>query len=363
MSGKLFSRLSDCFAGGDGGYARRDRGGAREAIADDARHEAFVALKQALLDKRGCSPDEVRVIAGILDRAAADIRGMAVSHGAVRPGAAEASAVPAAVPAAAEGVAPVRAPGAPDGASSGARHQTMRVGLEARRRELTVSAVGHLTPGMLRVEFASPELATFDSRSPDDHVKLFLPGGVMRDYTPRAFDRERCTLTIDFALHDAGPATRWALQAKAGDRLQIGGPRGSRVTPDDFDWYLLVGDETALPAIGRRLEELRSGVPVITVVVVDGMAEAQQIPTKTDWTPHWVCRDRASGSDADLLLRTLQGIDTPPGEGYVWIAGEARISRTLRDDFINRRKHPRQWLKAAGYWVQGAPGSSEKHDD
>ena len=76
----------------------------------------------------------------------------------------------------------------------------------------------------------------------------------MRDFTPRRFDSKTATLVIDFALHDAGPATRWALGARAGDRLEIGGPKSSKVVPDDFDGYLLVGDESALPAIGRRVE-------------------------------------------------------------------------------------------------------------
>jgi len=87
----------------------------------------------------------------------------------------------------------------------------------------------------------------------------------MRDFTPRHFDASTRTLTLGFALHDAGPASAWAASARVGDVLGFGGPRGSRLTPDNFDWYLLVGDETALPAIGRRTEELRTGVPVLTV--------------------------------------------------------------------------------------------------
>ena len=71
----------------------------------------------------------------------------------------------------------------------------------------------------------------------------------MRDYTPRRHDAEAGTLEIDFALHEAGPATQWAEQAKVGDLLGVGGPRGSFIVPTDFDWHLLIGDDTALPAI------------------------------------------------------------------------------------------------------------------
>jgi NADPH-dependent ferric siderophore reductase len=73
-------------------------------------------------------------------------------------------------------------------------------------------------------------------------------------------------LHIDFAIHDAGPATDWALRARIGDALEIGGPRGSAVIPMEFDWYLLIGDETGLPAIGRRLEELPAGSRALVIV-------------------------------------------------------------------------------------------------
>jgi NADPH-dependent ferric siderophore reductase len=129
------------------------------------------------------------------------------------------------------------------------RHATTRIRHEVRRRMLTVSSTELLTPRMRRFGFTSPELHDFVSASHDDHVKLFFPADgngsetCMRDFTPRRFDRSRGMLVIDFALHEAGPATHWAISAQIGDTLEIGGPRGSSVVPDDFDWYLLVGDE------------------------------------------------------------------------------------------------------------------------
>src|SRR4051812_9085350 len=97
---------------------------------------------------------------------------------------------------------------------------------------VTVTASEQLTPHMLRLRFNSEELAGFESAAPDDHIKLFVPEPFAngeercaRDYTPRSFDAATGTLTIDFALHDAGPATRWALAARPGDRIQVGGPK------------------------------------------------------------------------------------------------------------------------------------------
>ena len=240
---------------------------------------------------------------------------------------------------------------------------------EPKRRRLTVESVTPLTPAMRRIVFASPDLADFVSLGADDHVKVFVsdataPQGVaMRDYTPRAFDAVRHALTIDFVLHDAGPASDWARRAKPGDPLEIGGPRGSMVVADDFDFYLLVGDETALPSIGRRVESLRAGVPVTTIVLVDNAEVIQTFDTRADWRPTWLTRSGSDRDDAALFSEALTQWPTPSGDGYVWIAAEAEAARTLKAHMLQVRGHPKAWLKAAGYWVRGKAGESEKLDD
>jgi NADPH-dependent ferric siderophore reductase len=248
------------------------------------------------------------------------------------------------------------------------RHSIVRVRHELRRRKLTVSSTELLTPRMLRLGFTSPDLHDFVSASHDDHIKLFFPGrdaglqkSCMRDFTPRRFDRNSRTLFIDFALHEAGPATQWAASARVGDVLEVGGPKGSTVVPDDFDWYLLIGDETALPAIGRRVEELRANVPVATFVLIEA-GETYDVHTRAAWTPHWITRD--ASSDASSLLRAaLADHAWPKGEGFVWIAAEASIARNVRSYIVDDLGHPRQWTKAAGYWKRGHADTHEKIED
>jgi NADPH-dependent ferric siderophore reductase len=247
------------------------------------------------------------------------------------------------------------------------RHQVLRQRHEARRRRITLHSKESPTPRMLRLGFHSADLHDFTSPSPDDHVKLFFPGtdggtASMRDFTPRRFERERGILVIDFALHDGGPANDWAVSAQIGDTLEIGGPRGSTVVSDDFDWYLLIGDETALPAIGRRVEELRAGVPVITCAVVADEGEVQSWQSDADWTPVWVTREPLA-DDAALLRRALAGRALPSGDGFVWIACEASVARALRSYVIDERGQPRAWTKAAGYWKRGQADGGEKIED
>jgi NADPH-dependent ferric siderophore reductase len=250
------------------------------------------------------------------------------------------------------------------------RHATTRIRHELRRRMLTVTSTELLTPRMRRFGFTSPDLRDFTSAAHDDHIKLFFPASgedaddrdiCMRDFTPRRFDRSGGTLVIDFALHEAGPATRWAASARIGDTLQVGGPRGSAVVPDDFDWYLLIGDETAIPAIGRRVEELRIDVPVATFILTEA-GETQDFPTKAVWTPRWIARD-TSLDDAALLRTALADHALPEGEGFVWIAAEASVARSIRAFITEDLGHPRQWTKAAGYWKRGQADVHEKIED
>lgn len=244
------------------------------------------------------------------------------------------------------------------------KHDIQRVRHELRRRTLTVTRVEDITPRMRRLHLSGDDLDGFTSLGADDHVKLFVPGTeTRRDYTPRRFDPVARTLVLDFAVHDAGPATQWALAAQPGSTVEIGGPRGSQVVPADFDWWWLVGDETALPAIGRRIEELPAGTPVTSLVAVTDHAEEQTFHTRAAHRPLWVHRPLSRASDPAPLLSALQALVPPDGEGYIWIAAEAAVARALRAHVRNVLAHAPAWTKAAGYWRLGQADGSEKFED
>ncbi|MEI9915048.1 MAG: siderophore-interacting protein [Methylovirgula sp.] len=246
-------------------------------------------------------------------------------------------------------------------------HEITRHRLEPKRRSLTVKEKSRITPGMIRIVFAGNDLADFASLAPDDHVKLFIPSqagqGERRDYTPRRYDPVAHTLTIDFAIHDAGPATRWAIEAEPGDQIEIGGPRGSTVVSPTFDWWLLIGDETALPAIGRRIEEMTERARVISVVSVAAQVEEQTFATRAHHEAVWVHRPLDHANDPASLLSAIETLSLPKGDGFVWIAAEASVARAARDYLVNSCAHPLVWLKAAGYWRKGIADAHDKLAD
>lgn len=242
-----------------------------------------------------------------------------------------------------------------------AEHRITRLRRETRRRKIHVTSVEELGDAMLRVWFTGEDLADFESDAPDDHVKLFFAdmedqrGAIGRDYTPRLFDVAARTLAIDFALHGSleacGPATRWAMAAKPGDELEIGGPRGSVVVEDNFDWYLLVGDTTALPAIARRMEGLR-GDAIVHVILL--AAPEATLPSLVG--PNMTTILRVEPVELSTAIADWR---SPGGDGFVWIAAEANVARAGREAALDRG-WPREWLKASGYWRAGDAGVHEK---
>ena len=185
----------------------------------------------------------------------------------------------------------------------------------------------------------------------------------MRDYTPRHFDAVAQTLEIDFALHDAGPATQWAEQATPGQQIGVGGPRGSMVIPMAFDGYLLVGDDTALPAIARRLAELPADAPVVVLAEVDSPADELVFDTAANVQLTWVHRRGAAPGTTMLLLDAIQTLALPAGDFHAWVACETGAAKALRAHLVTERGARPEWTKAAGYWRLGSADSHDTHSD
>jgi len=253
---------------------------------------------------------------------------------------------------------------------------------ETRMRLLTVTSVTDITPLMRRVRLTG-DLEGFVSLGHADHIKAFFfaegtvpelprigPNGAefasgtrpeMRDYTPRFWDVAAGWIDLDFVLHGDGPAAGWAARAAPGQTLVIGGPRGSLVVPTAYDWYLLAGDETALPAIGRRIEELPAGAPVLAFIEVAGPAEEQAFETRADLRLIYVHRNGAPAGTTSLLADAVAAAAFPPGTAYGYIAGEVSMAKAIRAHLTAERGFNPEYVKAAGYWRLGVADAHEDH--
>lgn len=232
-----------------------------------------------------------------------------------------------------------------------------RVRHDLKLREVTVARIDRVSPGFASITFQGEALADFTSLSFDDHVKFMFNDAngeqVRRDYTPRRVDTGAREIDIEFALHGHGGAAEWARIATIGQRATIGGPRGSMILPLAMDWHLLIGDDSALPAVTRRLEELPAGARVVAVLLVDE-ADRRTFVTRADARIHWVDSD-------DALLQVLKELPLQPGAGLAWGGGEAALMARVRQVLVETGM-PRQAAKVSAYWKRGVADHHERLD-
>ncbi|MBA4490658.1 siderophore-interacting protein [Paracoccus sp. S1E-3] len=246
-------------------------------------------------------------------------------------------------------------------------------------RALQVTAVTDLSPRLRRVTLSGPQLAAFeaDGRShpafeslgPDDHVKLFLPDpetgalslpvqgegrlhwpqdppAISREYTPRAFDPASGVLQIDFVLHGHGVAGRWAARVMVGQELYLGGPRASVLVPQ-ADRFVLIGDETALPAIANWLEMLPGDAQVTAHILIEAPEARIDLRAPEGAQIHWHAYDPR---DAQAMTRLIPVI--PPRGTYIWAGGERAAIAALRAHLDGADLDPQQ-VDLSNYWTLG----------
>ncbi len=241
-------------------------------------------------------------------------------------------------------------------------------------RTLKVKRTERIAPHIQRITLTGAELTDFVSLSPDDHVKVFFPypGEVapvlptmgaqgmetpdgrpplMRDYTPRRFDLKNNELDLEFVLHGAGPGSLWAENANIGDSLTVAGPRGSRIVPYNFDWYLMIGDETSIPSVGRRLEELPKGTKAVIVLEVENESCEVSFSGNADVELHWVYRRGRSPGELEALKVAVMKLQLPLGDYFAWVSAEKSCAMALKELLLNVKGAQEEWVKATGYWM------------
>jgi NADPH-dependent ferric siderophore reductase len=185
--------------------------------------------------------------------------------------------------------------------------------------------------------------------------EFLLPGGgrpLIRTFTPRRLRSDPPELDLEVVVHGDAGASGWAMRAGPGDPAAVSGPgRGYEIDPT-ADPLLLLGDETAIPAISQILETAPETVPI--VVHVEARPGARPpLPDHPAASSSWH-DPLAGGPPGGALLSALEGVDIGD-EARVWAAGEAAAMQRIRKH-LSGRGVDRRRTTVRGYWKSGRAG-------
>jgi len=230
---------------------------------------------------------------------------------------------------------------------------------------------------MIRMTLGGEQMEGIESRGVAEHIRVYLPHAqtgelvmpidgpdgmnfpedrerpASRAYTPRRWDLANNEMDVDFVIHGEGPASEWASNIKAGDTAIISGQPGGPYTPDtDVDWYVVGGDEAAIPAIATLLEVLPSSMKTYVYAEVLDEAEEQSFSSPAQLEVTWLHRRSGTELPGRKLAATMRQLEVPEGDGRIWISAEASVMRDIKKQFLDRGVD-RTMLRVQGYWKAG----------
>ncbi|MEO3785786.1 siderophore-interacting protein [Actinocorallia sp. B10E7] len=246
---------------------------------------------------------------------------------------------------------------------------TVRIGYPIGVRTVTVTRRVQVTPNIVRLTLSGPELDGFHTYQADDHVKVVFPDPdetlrlptaneeltldwprplpPARKYTIRRYDAAAREADLEVVLHEGGLGSSWAASVEVGDEVSIAGPPGAKAFAHNYDHYVFAVDTTALPALGRWLEESPSDVSAHVVIETDDAADhAYPLASRDGVQVTWLVRDGGSA-----LAETVRSLPLPDARTFLFAAGEADDIKPLR-----------AWSKErfdslfTGYWKRGVAG-------
>ena len=183
-------------------------------------------------------------------------------------------------------------------------------------------------------------------------------------YTLRRWRPEVHELDMLFVLHgDTGPASAWAARARPGDPVALWGPRTAYAPPAGTDWYLLVADETGLPAVASILESLPEGTVARVFAEVDNADERQELPDAPSFEVTWLYRDGAQAGTTTLLADAVRALPWPGGTPYVWGGGESRTMTAVRKYVRQEVGLAREQVSLVAYWRHAAHAADPIDED
>ena len=236
-------------------------------------------------------------------------------------------------------------------------------------RILDVIRTQQFTPNMRRITLGGSALASFPPDQESAYIKMLFPQEgaeklLLRTYTVRHHrDGE---IDVDFVIHaDGGPAANWAISTKPGDTIAVRGPGPKKLVNLDADWFLILGDMTALPAIGANIELLPDDAVGHAIIEIIDEADMQVFSPPKNFEVQWIINPHP-GEKSHLLIEHVKKLPWRDGTPSVWAACEIGAMHKLRDYFRKDRQLDKHDLYISSYWKHGSSEDAHriaKRDD
>jgi len=239
-------------------------------------------------------------------------------------------------------------------------------------KPFTVYSSETITPNMQRITLHSDDLSGFSAESEGGYIKLLFnhSGGtdlsslgederpVMRTYTIRRFDYNSQCIDVDFVRHttqdrQCGFAARWAMETQKGAVINIAGPGTIQNMNTDVDWYFMVADMTALPALSAKIRKLPVTAKGYAVIQVNSLEDIQTIAAPDGIEFRWITTENS-------LSEYVQKMVWRQGSASIWCACEFDSMRQLRHYFRNEKAIDRENIYISSYWKNGVTEDGHK---
>lgn len=264
---------------------------------------------------------------------------------------------------------------------------------------LSVLRTERLSEHWMRVTLGGGEIERFRPMGFDQWFRLFLPIGgdaglervpakankmfgylkflripdgerpVMRNYSVRAHRpataETGAEIDVDFVLHGsaadgtAGPASRWAETCAPGEHVLII-DEGLTFNPQrGTDRVVLVGDETALPAIASICASLPAHATGTALIEVPTEEDALEFPHPAGVDIVLLVRPHEFPPGSYALAR-LRDLTLPEAPFHAYAAGEQSLASGARKHLVGERGIDKNAVSFCGYWKIGASSPSSK---
>jgi len=243
-----------------------------------------------------------------------------------------------------------------------------------------VRRVVDLTPHLVRITVGAEEFTELSFLGSDHYLRLLLPRPgqrepalpaseawwtemqampaavrpILRNYTVRAVRPDRAELDIDFVRHgDVGPGSRFAGAARAGDRIGVIDQGVLHEIDHRAQDYLVIGDETALPAAAGVLADLGTGVRAQALLEIPSAGDTIDLPSAATVDVRFLVRSDPQARPGSVIVAALRQLRRPVAAPAAWIAGESRMATAARRHLVTSLGLPKSAICFHGYFRHG----------